>query len=167
MDDARLDALAAAGHPVLKLTTRHAALGAESFRWEFATAIAGAVLGINPFDEPNVAEAKQKTNAILASRDSSGGAPSAAGGGVSVFSQLGGRTPADTVRAAIASIRPGDYVAFLSYLPATDDIGQTIAEIREGIRMQTHAASTFGIGPRYLHSTGQYHKGGPTPRWRS
>jgi glucose-6-phosphate isomerase len=65
-DDARLDALERAGHPVLRLTTRQNALGAEFFRWEFATAVAGAVLGINPFDEPNVAEAKEKTRQILA-----------------------------------------------------------------------------------------------------
>ena len=74
-DAARLSALEAAGHPVLHLTTRLAALGAEFFRWEFATAIAGAILAINPFDEPNVAEAKEKTKAILAKGDFGGGTP--------------------------------------------------------------------------------------------
>src|SRR4029079_12308932 len=68
-DQARVQALEDAGHPVLRLSTRVAALGAALFRWEFATAVAGAVLGINPFDEPNVAEAKDKTKAILAKRD--------------------------------------------------------------------------------------------------
>ena len=160
-DEARLDALEHAGHPVLRLTTRQNALGAEFFRWEFATAVAGAVLGINPFDEPNVAEAKDKTKAILASGDLSGGTPAASGGGVVVFSKFSGERPADVVRAAIDSIRPGDYVSFLSYLRADDATTQAVADIRERIRQRTHAASTFGVGPRYLHSTGQYHKGGP------
>jgi hypothetical protein len=65
------------------------------------------------------------------------------------------------VRATIASLRPGDYVAFLSYLPGETEVETTVAEIRDAIRARTKAASTFGLGPRYLHSTGQYHKGGP------
>ena len=160
-DDARLDALERAGHPVLRLTTRQNALGAEFFRWEFATAVAGAVLGINPFDEPNVAEAKEKTRQILAGGDLSGGTPAASANGVSVYSKFAGASPAAVVRAAIDSIKPRDYVAFLSYLPASDHTAGAIAAIRERIRQRTHAASTFGVGPRYLHSTGQYHKGGP------
>jgi len=161
LDDRRLDALEAAGHPVLRLTTREHALGAEFFRWEFATAVAGAVLGINPFDEPNVAEAKEKTKSILASGDLSGGRPAASGDGIEVFSKFAGKTPAAVVRAAVDSIKPGDYVTFLSYLPAADATTQAIAAIRGRLRQRTHAASTFGVGPRYLHSTGQYHKGGP------
>lgn len=160
-DDGRLDALEKAGHPVLRLTTRQNALGAEFFRWEFATAIAGAVLGINPFDEPNVAEAKEKTKQILAGGDLSGGKPASSGGGVSVYSKFAGPSPAAVIRAAIDGIKPRDYVAFLSYLPATDATAVAIGAIRERIRQRTHAASTFGVGPRYLHSTGQYHKGGP------
>ena len=161
LDDSRLDALEAAGHPVLRLSTREHALGSEFFRWEFATAVAGAVLGINPFDEPNVAEAKEKTKSILASGDLSGGRPAASADGIKVFSKFTGNTPAAVVRAAVDSIKPGDYVTFLSYLPADDATTQAIAAIRERIRQRTHAASTFGVGPRYLHSTGQYHKGGP------
>ena len=162
IDAARVDALEAAGHPVLRLTTRAAALGAEFFRWEFATAVAGAVLGINPFDEPNVSEAKEKTKAILAKGDFSGGSPVASGGGVSVFSSaFVAPTPASVVHEAIESLGPRDYVAFLSYLPGEAVIEQAIANIREGIRARKKTASTFGVGPRYLHSTGQYHKGGP------
>jgi transaldolase/glucose-6-phosphate isomerase len=161
-DAARLDALEAAGHPVLRLSTRIAGLGAEFFRWEFATAIAGALLGINPFDEPNVAEAKDKTKAILAKGDSGGGTPVASADGVSVFSsRFTGRAPADVVRAAVASLKPRDYVSFLSYLPADPPIESTVAGIRASIRARAHVASTYGVGPRYLHSTGQYHKGGP------
>jgi transaldolase/glucose-6-phosphate isomerase len=161
-DAARLDALEAAGHPVLRLSTRLAGLGAEFFRWEFATAIAGAVLGINPFDEPNVAEAKDKTKAILSKGDFTGGTPAASAGGMSTFSsRFAGATPADVVHAAVASLGPRDYVSFLSYLPATDGVESTIAAVRESIRARKHVASTYGVGPRYLHSTGQYHKGGP------
>jgi hypothetical protein len=161
-DAARLAALEAAGHPVLRLSTRLSALGAEFFRWEFATAIAGAILAINPFDEPNVAEAKEKTRAILASGGFGGGAPAASDRGISAYSsRFKGSTPADVVRAALASLQPRDYVAFLSYLPADPAIESVLAEIRVSIRARTRAASTFGIGPRYLHSTGQYHKGGP------
>ena len=161
IDARQLDALEQAGHPVLRLTTRRHALGEEFFRWEFATAIAGAVLGINPFDEPNGAEAKEKTKAILAAGDLSGGLPAATAGAVSVYSRMKGATPAQVVGAALQSIRPGDYVAFLSYLPAEAATQQAIADIRQQIRAKTRAASTFGVGPRYLHSTGQYHKGGP------
>ena len=161
-DAARLEALEAAGHPVLRLSTRIAGLGAEFFRWEFATAVAGAVLGINPFDEPNVSEAKEKTRKILAARDFTGGQPVAAAGGISTYSsRFRGATPADVVRAAIASIKPRDYVAFLSYLPADPAIESAVGGIRTSIRARTKAASTYGVGPRYLHSTGQYHKGGP------
>jgi glucose-6-phosphate isomerase len=165
-DAAKLHALETAGHPVLRLTTRTDGLGAEFFRWEFATAVAGAVLGINPFDEPNVAEAKEKTKALLsayaAARKLPEPEPVATDGAVSLFSsRFSGSSPAQVVRAAIDSLRPRDYVAFLSYLPAESDVQGAIAEVREAIRSRTRAASTFGVGPRYLHSTGQYHKGGP------
>ena len=161
-DQARLEALETAGHPVLRLSTRVGGLGAEFFRWEFATAVAGAVLGINPFDEPNVAEAKEKTKAILAAKTVGGGTPAAAAGGVSVFSsRFKGATPKDVVRSAVDSLHPGDYVGFLSYLPSDPRVESAVAGIRESIRAAKKVASTFGVGPRYLHSTGQYHKGGP------
>jgi glucose-6-phosphate isomerase len=165
-DAARLDALEAAGHPVLRLTTRIDGLGAEFFRWEFATAVAGAALGLNPFDEPNVAEAKEKTKALLASFAAQGRLPEpqpvAADGSAAVFSRrFSGAAPSAVIRNAVDSIRPGDYVVFLSYLPAESGVESAIAEARQAIGSRTHAASTFGVGPRYLHSTGQYHKGGP------
>ena len=165
-DTGRLDALEAAGHPMLKLTERVGGLGAEFFRWEFATAVAGAALEINPFDEPNVSEAKEKTKALLASYAATGKLPEPAAAAedaaVAVFSRtFSGATPAAIIREAIDSIRPGDYVGFLSYLPPESDVREAIAEARQAIRGRTQAASTFGVGPRYLHSTGQYHKGGP------
>jgi hypothetical protein len=165
-DGARLDALEAAGHPLLRLRTRVDGLGAEFFRWEFATAVAGAALGINPFDEPNVSEAKEKTKALLASFAATGRLPepepAAADASASVYSRkCSGSSPAAVIRGAIASLRPGDYVAFLSYLPAESDVQAVIAEARQAIRARARVATTFGVGPRYLHSTGQYHKGGP------
>jgi glucose-6-phosphate isomerase len=165
-DRDRLNAIETSGHPVLRLTMRIDGLGAEFFRWEFATAVAGAVLGINPFDEPNVAEAKDKTKALLAAYASQGVLPEPAAAAqndaVSVSSAtFSGASPSRVIRSAIDSIRPGDYVAFLSYLPAEHELQRAVGEVREAIRARTHAASTFGVGPRYLHSTGQYHKGGP------
>lgn len=165
-DARKLRALESAGHPVLHLRTRLDGLGAEFFRWEFATAVAGAVLGINPFDEPNVSEAKEKTKALLGTyasdRKLPESAPAADNPSVSVFSnEFTGSSPAAVVRNAIDSLRPRDYVAFLSYLPAESDVRFAILDVREGIRSRKRVASTFGVGPRYLHSTGQYHKGGP------
>jgi hypothetical protein len=161
-DMARVQALEDAGHPVLRLSTRVDALGAEFFRWEFATAVAGAILGINPFDEPNVAEAKDKTKAILAAGDFTGGTPVASAGGIAVYSsRFSGASPAQLVRNAVASLQPRDYVAFLSYLPPDAAVGAALQKIRADIRGKTKAATTYGVGPRYLHSTGQYHKGGP------
>jgi transaldolase/glucose-6-phosphate isomerase len=79
-----------------------------------------------------------------------------------VFSKtFTGKTPADVVRAALTPLAPPDYVAFLSYLPPDSDVAQAVADIRRGIRAKHRVATTFGVGPRYLHSTGQYHKGGP------
>ena len=165
-DGDRLRAIEEAGHPVLRLTMRIDGLGAEFFRWEFATAIAGAVLGINPFDEPNVAEAKDKTKALLAAYHERGTLPEPAAAAddsaVTVFSnRFTGASPAAVVRSAVDSLGARDYVAFLSYLPAASDVHAAIDEVRQAIRSRTRAASTFGVGPRYLHSTGQYHKGGP------
>ena len=165
-DADKLRAIEAAGHPVLHLTTRIDGLGAEFFRWEFATAIAGAVLGINPFDEPNVSEAKEKTKALLAAFAASGKLPEPAAAAedesVTVFGKkFSGASPAAVVRSAVDSLKAGDYVAFLSYLPAESDVHSAILDVRQAIRSLAHSASTFGVGPRYLHSTGQYHKGGP------
>jgi glucose-6-phosphate isomerase len=161
LDEARLEPLERAGHPVLRLSTRTTALGAEFFRWEFATAVAGAILGINPFNEPNVQEAKDKTRAILAQGAADRGTAAAAANGISVYSRFAGASPAAVLKAALDSIRPHDYVAFLSYLSAESATEDAVLRIRLTIRERKRVASTFGVGPRYLHSTGQYHKGGP------
>jgi glucose-6-phosphate isomerase len=161
-----LRALESAGHPLLRLSTRLDGLGAEFFRWEFATAVAGAALEINPFDEPNVSEAKEKTKAQLAAFSRHGrfqeAAPSASDDAImAIGTRFTGDSPAAVVRAAIDSLSRGDYVAFLSYLPASQQVESAVAHARQAIRSRTHVATTYGVGPRYLHSTGQYHKGGP------
>lgn len=145
-------ALEQAGHPVMRLTMRSDALGAELFRWEFATAIAGAALGINPFDEPNVQEAKDRTRALLAQFSQDGtlpDAPPSEGDAIAA------------VRGLLQHLAPPRYLGILSYLPAESEALQAIEEFRRVVRDRARAATTLGIGPRYLHSTGQYHKGGP------
>ena len=163
-DAAGLDALEAAGHPVLRLSSRIAGLGAEFFRWEFATAIAGAILAINPFDEPNVSEAKDKTKAILAQGDFSGGKPVASADGVSVYSSRFTRsTPGDVVRAAVASLRPRDYVSFLSYLPADPSIESAVAGIRSSIRARGPTSQARSASGRVTCTRpGSITRAGPT-----
>jgi glucose-6-phosphate isomerase len=165
-DKVALSALQAAGHPILNLTTRLDGLGAEFFRWEFATAVAGAALHINPFDEPNVAEAKAKTTELLEAyavehrlKETE---PLVESEELAVYTRaFAGDSPAALLGSALSEVKPGDYVAFLSYLPPDAETASAISAIRLGIRRKTRAATTFGVGPRYLHSTGQYHKGGP------
>lgn len=150
VDREQLKALEAAGFPVMRLSMRHDGLGAEFFRWEFATAIAGAALGINPFDEPNVSEAKEKTKALLDGYAAKG-----------QFDDAPAAPSVSALRDMLDSVGPGDYIAFLSYLPGDSGIESVLRDVRPAVRARTKAASTFGLGPRYLHSTGQYHKGGP------
>lgn len=136
----------AAGDHVFTIRTRRAHLGAEFFRWEFATAAAGAGLDINPFDEPNVKEAKDKTSALLADRDALARAGTQGSGDLSTL---------------LKSIGPRDYVGLLVWLTPEPALDEALQRVRERITAATGAATTVGIGPRYLHSTGQYHKGGP------
>ena len=138
-----LEELEAAGHPVVRLPYEGTQqLGAEFFRWEFATAIAGWRLGINPFDQPNVQSAKDATARIL--RD-----------GVTEASQT------CSLHELMNTVRPGDYVAILAYLPRNDSVASLLEELRLQMRRHHGVATTVGFGPRYLHSTGQLHKGGP------
>ena len=165
-DERALKALEDGGHPILRLSTRLDGLGAEFFRWEFATAIAGAALGVNPLDEPNVSEAKDQTRTFIATYETQGALPSldlaASANAVTVFSpDFSGESPAAVVSAALASLQPHDAVAFLSYVSPSSEIVSAVGSVRDAIRTRLHAATTFGVGPRYLHSTGQYHKGGP------
>jgi glucose-6-phosphate isomerase len=141
----QLHALSAAGHPIVRLTLQDTCdLGAEFFRWEFATAIAGAVLRINAFDQPNVAESKANTRKVLAERTPP--APRADPGELKAF---------------FSGLRPGHYLAIMAYLPPTPENDRRLAAIRLTLRDRFEVATTLGYGPRFLHSTGQLHKGGP------
>jgi glucose-6-phosphate isomerase len=146
-----------AGHPVFRIETTVDALGGEFFRWEFATAVAGAALGVNPFDEPNVREARQRTQAQLDRRRARGAfaidPPFEKGQGYS-RREARPETPEGATRA-------GRYVAILDYLPADPRREDMIDRLRAALRRRAGTATTHGIGPRYLHSTGQFHKGGP------
>ena len=154
--DDRLKALADAGHPVVTLKmSEPIALGAEFFRWEFAIAVAGAILGINVFDQPNVQEAKDLTKQVLAE-----GKLPTVGEGIRWAGQQGSTLDA-AVQAMLKQIEPGDYVALLAYIAPTAVHDDALNAIRLAIRDKYHVATTVGYGPRYLHSTGQLHKGGP------
>lgn len=137
-----LDELAGAGHPVVELPFGGPYdLGGEVFRWEFATAVAGAVLGINPFDQPNVAEAKAATNRVLAD----------------------GLPNIETValQTLLDQVRPGDYLSIQAYIDPESPALPQIEAARVALRDRYRVATTVGLGPRFLHSTGQLHKGGP------
>ena len=144
--DAAVEALAEAGHPTLTLPTHGPVdLGRIFFLAEFAVAVAGWVLEINAFDQPNVQEAKDNTARVLWS----GSIPSV--------------EEADdaALRALFADAAPPHYVAIMGYLPFSAETDAAVEELRDAIRELTGAATTFGYGPRFLHSTGQLHKGGP------
>ena len=157
-----LDALAEAGHPVIRLTMGDVHdLGAEFLRWELATAVAGWVFGINPFDQPNVEESKANTARVL------GGAPLAEDGGRPAagtalrVAGASGTTAAEAVMKFLGDTAPGDYVSIHAYLDRTPAHEARLRQIQTSIRDRTGRATTLGFGPRFLHSTGQLHKGGP------
>ena len=139
-------ALEEAGHPVFELPVHGAAdLGRIFFLAEFAVAVAGWALEINPFDQPNVQEAKDNTKRVLES------------------GQIPELADADdgALRALLGDANPPHYVAIMGYVPFSAEFDRAVAELRRRIRAATGAATTFGYGPRFLHSTGQLHKGGP------
>ena len=141
-----IDVLADEGQPVLELDFPDLDdLGCQVLVWEVATVLCSAVLAVNPFDQPNVAEAKAATNEVL--------------GAVATGEQtsVGGARLSDV----LAQIRPGDYVAIQAYMEPDDDDVDTLGGVRLDLRDEFKVATTFGLGPRFLHSTGQLHKGGP------
>jgi transaldolase/glucose-6-phosphate isomerase len=142
--------LAKAGHPVLTVDAEGAEdLGRIMFFAEFATAVSGWVLGINPFDQPNVQEAKDNTNKVLEQYKSEGRLPAV--------------EEADdaALRALLSKAEPPHYVAIMGWTQPSDKLDSAIGDLRSAIRDATKATTTFGYGPRFLHSTGQFHKGGP------
>ncbi|MDQ6606206.1 MAG: bifunctional transaldolase/phosoglucose isomerase [Actinomycetota bacterium] len=144
--DGAVEKLAAADHPTLTLSTHDAAdLGRIFFISEFAVAVAGWALEINPFDQPNVQEAKDNTKRVL----DSGSVP-----------ELGAADDA-ALRNLLQDAGPPHYVAIMGYLPYSEELDDAVSGLRLAVRAATGAATTFGYGPRFLHSTGQLHKGGP------
>ncbi|MEP6742499.1 MAG: bifunctional transaldolase/phosoglucose isomerase [bacterium] len=168
----QLKALEDAGHPVVYRQLNDVYdLGAEFFIWEMATAFAGWRLGINPFDQPNVQESKDATKALLEQFTKDGKlpeqTPAASDGTLTIYAgdQRGAATApasvADVMGQHLGKIKAGDYVALLAYLEESPEIDAALLSIRTGVRDATHCATTTGYGPRFLHSTGQLHKGGP------
>jgi glucose-6-phosphate isomerase len=143
------------------------AIGAEFIRWEIATAVAGAFLKINPFDEPNVQQAKDATSEILKGYESAGSfrlppADATLPGNVTLTLSRASRQPAEgTAEDFLTQLRKGDYFAVLAYLPPDGPAAGPLQELRMAVRDRKRVATTVGYGPRYLHSTGQLHKGGP------
>jgi transaldolase/glucose-6-phosphate isomerase len=174
--DALLDELATAGHPVLRFVLADPIdLAGEFLRWEVATAIAGVVLGVNPFDEPNVTESKENTKRVLEELERHGAFPHeeplAAGDGIALHGDTplrltaGEGTVVGELRRHLERVRPGGYLASGAFVAPTAARGQAIDRIRARLRDATGIATTGGFGPRYLHSTGQLHKGGPAVGW--
>jgi transaldolase / glucose-6-phosphate isomerase len=178
--DEGIRALREAGHPRVTLLIKDKyALGGEFFRWEYATAIAGQIFDINPFDEPNVTESKENTSRILKHFVEKGSLPESrpalSANGLNLYASEQTIKPlremcaqhgydssnlVQVLAAQLAGTHAGDYFALLAYLPPTDEINTMLEEIRKRLRHATRRAVTLGYGPRYLHSTGQLHKGG-------
>ena len=137
-----------AAHPSVQLElTDRADLGAEFYRWEFATAVAGCILGVHPFDQPNVQGAKDKTDLVLRHLADTGDLPRV--------------DSVESVESLMSMAKSGDYLAILAYLPDRPDVCQALAHFRQRLTERYGIPTTAGFGPRYLHSTGQLHKGGP------
>jgi transaldolase/glucose-6-phosphate isomerase len=154
-DVAWLHALDAAGHPVIDLVLDDALdLGEIFYVWEFAIAVAGALLGVNPFDQPNVQESKDNTKRLLEEFKTSGAMTARAQGPrVSV-------SDADAIASLLAKVKPHDYVALTEYFGETIERDELLGAVRATIARELRVATTSGYGPRFLHSTGQLHKGG-------
>ncbi len=156
--DARLEALARElgerGHPVAHLDAgTPAAFGAAMYQWEVATAFASVLLGVNPFDEPNVTEAKNETATLLGSFEKTGR-----------LGDFPGATPDDAgpaLERLLCKVGPADYVVLSAFFRRTDERAGSLSRLRHALGARVGAATTLGWGPRFLHSTGQLHKGGP------
>jgi hypothetical protein len=162
--DGQMAVLAAAGHPVITIHMDELEdLGQEYFRWEMATAAAGAVLKINPFDQPNVEQAKNKARELMARFEQNGYLPSPSPtldyDDIDVYGPAMGQSAAAALQAFLTGYRPGDYVALMAYLPYTAQVDAALNDLRLRLCTGLRSATTVGYGPRFLHSTGQLHKG--------
>ncbi len=168
---AKLQALESAGHPVIRLAMNDPYdVGEQFYLWEIATAAAGSILGIDAFDQPNVQESKDNTVKLLADFAAAGkfdDKPAAVSSDafeitfLAGSSGVGATSPGAAIAGMLDEIRPGDYVAFCAYVARNEKDGAILQEMRQKIRDARKVATTVGFGPRFLHSTGQEHKGGP------
>lgn len=170
--DAGMENLRAAHFPVIQIDMADlSGLGAEFFRWEYATAVAGAVLNINPFDQPNVQESKDFTAELTRAFEKEGilpvQTPFLIDGDVLIYADVANAQTLGTIEnlnsciaGLLNQIRAGDYVALCAYLDMNEDIVAVLQALRHRIRNVYRVATTLGFGPRFLHSTGQLHKGG-------
>ncbi len=172
--DGVIDSLVDDGHPVHRITLpRPEAIGGEFLRWEIATAVAGALLGVNPFDEPDVASSKTITREIL-ERSGDGGMPDS-GEPVAVTeslelyldgdpewaAELDRESAESLLRGFVGLARPGDYAGVLGFMAESAERDELLAALCDIVKSRTGVAATASYGPRYLHSSGQLHKGGP------
>ena len=170
----KLSALEAAGHPVLRHTLRDSLdLGEEFFLWEFASAVAGALLGVDAFDEPNIQESWDNTKRLLGEFVQNGALSQqnliAADNTLRVFGDVetrdllrhGGSSLQEIIAAHVSRVKPGDYFALTQFIEELNNYEGLLQEIRLAVRDEKKIATTSGYGPRFLHSTGQLHKGGP------
>jgi len=161
---AELGRLEEAGHPVLTIPVADVyGLGGLFFLWEFATAVGGHVLGVNPFDQPDVESAKIQARAMVAAYEKDGRLPALPPtfeeDGTRVVTDAGGSTLAEALPALLDGARPADYVAVQAYVERNPEADAALAELRRALCLRTRLATTVGYGPRFLHSTGQLHKG--------
>ncbi|HTP52770.1 MAG TPA: bifunctional transaldolase/phosoglucose isomerase [Anaeromyxobacteraceae bacterium] len=174
--DKAVAALERAGFPVIRIDLADPnALGQEFFRWEVATAVAGAVLGVNPFDQPDVEAAKVAARRVTAAYEDSGALPPESpfweGEGLRFFAdpangealRAAAREPSASgwLKAHLGRLKKGDYFALNAFLEMSPQNAAPLEEMREAVRASAKVATTLGYGPRFLHSTGQLHKGGP------
>ena len=145
--DRAVQAIQESGQPLVRLNLMDKYdVGAEFFRWEMATAVAGSILGINPFDQPNVQAAKDMTDSVLGQFERSGELPP-----MEASSSLGD---------LLSQGGPGDYLVIMAYIRQTPQVDQALDDLRRKVTARHGIATTMGYGPRFLHSTGQLHKGG-------
>jgi len=174
--DAKVKAIEAAGHPVVSIEIDSLyEIFAQFYTWEVATAVAGSVMGINPFDQPDVESAKIETRALTSAYEQTGKLPVRepvlVDNGIKLYATeayaatLKAAAPAETLagylRALLGQIHPGDYFAALAFLPMFPEHEAAIQRIRHKVRDAKRVATCLGFGPRFLHSTGQDYKGGP------
>ena len=163
---AALSALRQAGHPLVTIDVEEILnLAQEYFRWEIATAAAGALLGINAFNQPNVQESKDNTNRLLGVVKEKGSLPkehpALSEEPLGLYTEHPGASVAKTLAKFLGQAQPGDYVALMAYVTEGADVDEALQRLRLTLRDRLKVATTVGYGPRFLHSTGQFHKGGP------